>query len=195
MPVSDLDGDGSADVLVNDGVMQGPLPPGVFSASDVDWRFDLPLDTDRVSYPMDVGDVDGDGLGELTLYVHAESGVLVSTNASRSDLNDPVFRLTYDVGDTIQPINRPFDIDADGVNDFVVGWNDDVSMVDLWYGPLAGVLEQGRGHASVVMPGDAWIGSVGWAGDHDGDGTEDLLIGWNRGYAASGAWLLLGGAH
>jgi hypothetical protein len=195
LPVSDLDGDGAADLVVHDGVMQGPLPSGVFSANDVDWRFILPPDADSLAYPIDAGDIDGDGAGEVVLLSYDfNTAEVVGTNVHHQDLNDPVFRMTYD-GDWIQPTNRPFDLDGDDVDDFVFAWvsNDDVATVDLWFGPIAGVLEQGRGHASVDTPDGAWIGSVGWAGDHDGDGTEDLLIGWSWDYAASGAWLLLGG--
>jgi hypothetical protein len=195
VPVSDLDGDGAAELVVHDGVMQGPLPSGVFSANDVDWRFILPPDADSLAYPIDAGDIDGDGAGEVVLLSYDfNTAEVVGTNVHHQDLNDPVFRMTYD-GDWIQPTNRPFDLDGDDVDDFVFAWvsNDDVATVDLWYGPIAGVLEQGRGHASVDTPDGAWIGSVGWAGDHDGDGTEDLLIGWSWDYAASGAWLLLGG--
>jgi len=146
---------------------------------------------------MDVGDIDGDGVSEVAFLVYGLTfAELVGTNVHHQDLDAPVFRMTYE-GDWIQQTNRPFDLDGDKIDDLVFSSvsTDGVASVDLWFGPLAGVLEQGSGQAMVVMPDDVWIGSAGWAGDHDGDGTDDLLIGWNRGYAASGAWLLLGGAR
>jgi hypothetical protein len=199
IPVSDLDGDGIADMVVNDGVMQGPLPSGVFSANDVDWRFVLPIAVRGLSYPMDAGDIDGDGLGEVVALAR-DYGIafdeVVGANIHHQDLSDPVFRMPYE-GESIQQTNRPFDLDGDETDDLVFAWSngEGTAMVDVWYGPVGGALEQGRGDASVALPYGVEIGSVGWGGDHDGDGTEDLLIGWNLNEAASGAWLLLGGSR
>jgi hypothetical protein len=196
-PVSDLDGDGVADLVVNDGVIQGPLPSGVYSANDVDWRFAFPEHVDRVNGALDLGDVAGRGVGTVAFYTYAfaEFESLVSgVDIEHPDLLDPLFKLSYE-SDAIPAVDRAVDLNGDIVDDLVIAStsHEGSSSVDVWYGPLAGTLEQGRGDATVVMPDGVWIGSAGWAGDHDGDGTEDLLIGWNRDEAASGAWLLLGG--
>jgi hypothetical protein len=196
-PVSDLDGDGLADLVVNDGVLQGPVPSGVYSASDVDWQFGIAPDVDLMADPGDSGDVDGDGLNDVAmrLWSGGDHYVVVAASVRHRDLSLPIYSVSGFDGQASGLPQRAFDFDADGSDDLLLTWSglDGVSSVDVWYGPVAGTLEQGRGDATVVMPDGVWIGSAGWAGDHDGDGTEDLLIGWNLGEAASGAWLLLGG--
>jgi hypothetical protein len=193
-PVRDFDGDGMADVFVNDGVLQGPIPSGSYGVDDLTWRFTVPEDVTRLVDPYDAGDVDGDGLADVAVETIGNLEYhLIGVGVHRFDLSAPLFDVAGMVIDIVPP-NRPVDLNADGLNDLVVASAYEDPSVRLWYGPVEGVVEYASPNVSVVVPVGAEIGSVGWAGDHDGDGTEDLLVGWNLGEEASGAWLLLGGS-
>jgi hypothetical protein len=193
-PIGDFDGDGMADVFVNDGVLQGPIPSGSYGVDDLTWRFTVPEDVTRLVDPYDAGDVDGDGLADVAVETIGNLEYhLIGVGVHRFDLSAPLFDVAGMVIDIVPP-NRPVDLNADGLNDLVVASAYEDPSVRLWYGPVEGVVEYASPNVSVVVPVGAEIGSVGWAGDHDGDGTEDLLVGWNLGEEASGAWLLLGGS-
>ena len=193
-PIGDFDGDGMADVFVNDGVLQGPIPSGSYGVDDLTWRFTVPEDVTRLVDPYDAGDVDGDGLADVAVETIGNLEYhLIGVGVHRFDLSAPLFDVAGMVIDIVPP-NRPVDLNADGLYDLVVASAYEDPSVRLWYGPVEGVVEYASPNVSVVVPVGAEIGSVGWAGDHDGDGTEDMLVGWNLGEEASGAWLLLGGS-
>ncbi len=102
------------------------------------------------------------------------------------------------------PVSSAGDLDGDGLGDLLVGsrWNDaagdDAGAAYLWYGPISGTHDPTT--ADVVFLGEAdgdnAGSSVAPAGDVNGDGLDDLLIGayeeGTGGEGAGAAYLIYG---
>ncbi len=142
------------------------------------------------------GDADGDGFDDLLIgsLGHDAGG----TGAGATYLfNGPVYgSLSVSAADAklvgeAAGDNSGFatridgDVDDDGYADIIVGavfhetGDGDVGAAYLLYGPVAGTLGLSAADAKFVGEGDGdWAGrSVSIAGDADGDGADDILIG------------------
>jgi hypothetical protein len=199
-PVHDMDGDGIADLLVQGGVMSGPLVSGVLSSADADRQIVGVQEREQYRSTADIGDVDGDGAGDLVLVVGTGYDYyLVGLSGVNLDIQDALFQLAptsmLEQGYLVAQ-NRPIDLDADGVAEVVLGFGLDRTDLGIWYGPSSGTLDMASADVRVPLtePG-LWLSSIAYAGDQDGDGFEDLLLGWSteQELANSEAWLLLGG--
>ena len=200
-----------------DGTGDG-LPDLLVGASDAVWLVDLPLSTtrfDRDAHALDaaaglglgssgalVGDLDGDGFGDLALGLadraSAAGGVLV--------VPGPVIESVRatDVGFLLRgasaadragyAVAAAGDIDADGLADLLIGApgvRSGAGAAYLLRGPVAAA---GRADAAELVlrgesPGDR-AGSALGAGDIDFDGLPDVLVGASvgggRAYAVPG---------
>lgn len=99
------------------------------------------------------------------------------------------------------------DIDGDGLDDVVVGvLHDDRGEIDagaaaVFYGPVSGARSVTAADVSFLglAGGDRAGGAVAGAGDVNGDGRADLLVGAHghdaQGNDAGAAWLVLGGGY
>ncbi len=159
------------------------------------------------------GDIDGDGRGDALIGAWwgeggaRETGGVFVTDADRAvtDARDLPRRLTLDddahhgVGGGV----TAGDIDGDGVGDVVLGGGGpgdttaDTPAVYVEYGPFAGVRTLGGGG---VLWANATLDSAGGthalaAGDLDGDGFDDLLVGTraDANDALGLAYIVLGG--
>ena len=142
-------------------------------------------------------DADGDGLGDVLigtpggddyeteayiwLFAHVQPGSHPLSEATAT-LVLPDDGRTHPA---ISNVTGVGDCDGDGFGDFLVGVSGDDALalnagaVYLWRGPVIGDHEVGA--TSAALLGTAVSGNMGWAvapaGDQDGDGLGDLLVG------------------
>ena len=161
------------------------------------------------------GDVDGDGIDDLLIGAYDADGggagagaaYLISGPVSGEvDLSEAVSRLDGEApGDQAgYAVAGAGDVDADGFADLLVGAfeNDDNGMaagaVYLFEGPVTGNYRLWAADARFVgeLPGDQAGWALSGAGDVDGDGQDDLLIGapyeHTDGRYTGSAYLVLG---
>jgi hypothetical protein len=210
----DVNGDGYADFLLGAQLFLGSAMPML-----IDWtgtahhkRLDLPT----AGRPAGAGDVNGDGLGDFliggggsaALYLGEAVPNLASdwggtTHAKRIDLVDPGGTTTVQFGGSVAGAG---DVNGDGYADFLVGVDGGSSgtgAVHLYFGevaPLAGDYNGATASRRIDLTtpfsdsGQAdFGGAVAGAGDVNGDGYADFVVGaWNAGTAGA-AHLYLGG--
>jgi len=133
-------------------------------------------------------DCDGDSLGCATI-----SGDLALSSA------DAVFAGEDTLNYAGASVSSAGDVDGDGFNDLLIGANGNdeggtgAGAVYLVRGPVAGDLDLASAHAKLIGGESANVGdSVSGAGDVDGDGLDDLLLGAPAVGDAGTAYLVLG---
>ena len=223
----DLDGDGKADLLFGApgadsraGVAYVALDElrGAVTAADVDLTLNGETAGDQAGAAVAAaGDQDGDGLGDVLVGAWGQDGVgtdagavyLVSGSARGAmGLGDAAARLDGDeAGDYAgYSLSLAGDVNADGIADVVVG-----APRSAAGGEAAGVAYVLLGPIDAsrsLHSADGWIigeeatdqagRAVACAGDVDGDGASDLIVGTplsdGGGTDAGASWLILG-AH
>jgi hypothetical protein len=215
----DVDDDGHDDLLVgthpsevwastDDGtpyLLLGPVT-GTLDLSEADAKFvgEDPDDDGVGDFLSGAGDVDGDGRGDLLVGApgNDEGGdlagaayLILGPVTGAVDLSFAAAKL---VGEESWDragyfVSDAGDTDADGHHDVLVGGTPDQGAVYLVRGPVTGTLELALADAKLV--GDEWYDeSVSGAGDVDGDGHDDVLIGGTvpRDDYTGAAYLVLG---
>jgi hypothetical protein len=212
----DLNGDGQADLAVGGGLVHlGPISPGEWTVDDA-WATREALDPvyDTPNITVDVGDLDGDGLGDLGWVVGAmgwywsgstpenDEGLTIEwvpiASGGGSALDHADVRVLREApGDGPLIPTTPGDLDGDGFVDLVLGdplsdVGDLGGQVYVLYGPLDDG-ERSLGDADAVIQGadSGWqLGrTVDIVGDVDGDGDDDLAVSlpsWGDGVTAGG---------
>ncbi len=221
--LSDLDGDGRAELIVGAPYAEGALSDAgaVYLVSGDGGLREEPLRSLagadlvlRGSRPNDflgwsvagAGDLDRDGLGDLVIGAPMDEGVGIPTGAAYLIFGADLEGLTGERGvselalrlgcglqdaDLGRSVAGPGDVDGDGFDDLLLGAPGaacgaaDGGCVYLLRGPLEEGLDVASAHASWSGDDrDDLLGySVAGAGDVDGDGLQDLLLG---AYAADG---------
>jgi hypothetical protein len=206
----DLDGDGRGDlVLFTDEESLFFLGPvvGDLSYSDADGALTNRADNEDPVFTH-AGDLDGDGVGDLLAAVYdldnrGSVAVLLGPITASTDLADydALLRGDDEFYDDSEIVEAGRDFDGDGLDDFVVGDCRDDAVADnagavyLFTSLPTGV--QGLSTAATTITGSEQYESAGWtnafAGDVDGDGEQDLLVGSPIWQDAQGAvFLVLG---
>jgi hypothetical protein len=202
----DFDGDGFSDFLVSayaaDAgghpagavyVELGPPPPGRIRASMADYRLNGSESGARFGWAVaGLGDVNGDGRDDIG--VGADMADTAGTDAGAayiyiggSSYTTPDATLTggtaYDYAG--RALQRGGDINADGYGDVLLGApgydyaaSSAVGAAYVFYGPVAsGVVSGADAIRYGQTAGDAIGAALSTAGDMDGDGYADFLVG------------------
>jgi hypothetical protein len=219
----DVDGDGLADVVVGAaaGTTEGEGGVAYVIASPHLGEPELALADARIvrtdgleafALSLDLADADGDGLADLLVGSAAPSGdpavfLFLAPFAAAMTEADAVATVTSDEedGEFGEAVAFVADLSGDGLPDAMAGDaaadgladGVDHGAVYVFWGTMAGALL--ADDAAVRLDGGRAVEAVGAsiadAGDPDGDGLPDLLLG-APGYASDGAaWLFPGSAR
>jgi hypothetical protein len=180
-------------------VWQGPTAPGTTSLQFSYATISGQMTNDSLTSVESLGDIDGDGFGDFLLSVpsgpsgngetYLFHGPLAAGPHTTADASTTwVGEADNDMAFQLQP--GPGDIDGDGIGDFIIGAHGESSVAAssgaayIVHGPaspgshsLAGADVKLTG---VTSPDQAGIG-VAIAGDLDGDGFDDVLVGSGNG--------------
>ena len=223
--IPDADGDGMADLLVGapgEGAGAAYLVTGQLPGANVELddggeaRLAGETDDDEAGAMLaSAGDVDGDGTADLLVGAPnegtngVEAGavyVVLGTVRGDFDLADAHATIRGEAaGDnTGTSLAGLGDLDGDGADDIAIGApgadhaGAEAGATWVLYGPFAGRIDITTGERVERAAGDGVGSSLSAAGDVDGDGTPDLIVGGpdndDAGADAGAAWLLPGSA-
>jgi hypothetical protein len=216
----DVNGDGFDDFLVGAGT-KSSLFLGPLAGT---WRTDMAYafyESDEsgsgFGYALSrAGDVDGDGLEDVLFgapyHRDAEHGdypgaayLVLGPEPGRFVIQDVAWRLEGVESETAGRVAAAGDVDGDGFGDIMVGapslhsddWTRQPGGVYVVFGPVLGNMSLGESDYRLDGDGNDLAGyRLSSAGDMDGDGLGDLLIGSlgddEGGESTGAAWLVHG---
>jgi hypothetical protein len=182
----DVNGDGYADVIVgapydDDGgydagaayIILGPVT-GDVDLSVADAKFIGEDENDGAGYSVaSAGDVNGDGYDDLIVGASHTAAYLIFGPATGTiDLALADAKLIGEYSGWVQQVASAGDVNGDGFDDLIVEGSGDAYMV---LGPVAGDVDLSTADAHFSSSYE--IISVASAGDVNGDGYDDLIIG------------------
>jgi hypothetical protein len=166
---------GSARVYLFDDVSGGALAP-----SDAYATYYGDDDESMLGLGLGVADFDGDDVPDLLLGEPGEAVVygVSGEDANEDDLQEALLRIDGTepmFGTTIAGLG---DLDGDGFHDFAIG----PGTIRIFHGPIYGVFTEDAADAVVADDDDdrslgPFAGTIAPAGDADGEGRFDVLVG------------------
>ena len=184
----DVNGDGFADLIVGSFTFLNGNPAinrsvRVLSGSNgsVLYNFEGSSNGDRLGRSVSgAGDVNGDGFDDLIVEGKSQGSARVFSGSDGSVLYDFNFVLSFGIGSIDLSVSGAGDVNGDGFDDLIVGVTERNEFQDLVVG-RARVLSGSDGSILFNFDGDSrddWFGrSVSGAGDVNGDGFDDLIVG------------------
>ncbi|MDP2313574.1 MAG: MopE-related protein [Pseudomonadota bacterium] len=210
----DLDLDGQDDLFVGYDAFDdhqvhgfyGPIATALLSDSAADVTI-TGTSIEAFAQVMATGDIDGDGARDLVIpsYLGADGGavrVFATPLTGALDQDDATAFIAGSDSERLgYAVVSPGDVDGDGTDDLLIGaYGHDtggmssVGAAYLFLGPLDGLLTTAEADATLLgqSQSDNTGQSVAAAGDQDGDGLPDLLVG-AAGYGDAGTVYLAPG--
>lgn len=214
----DTDGDGFDDILIGQPghdtdvalLFLGPVT-GERVPDDADATLTVRTDVPAGIGPRSAGDTDGDGYDDVLLDAPGDDDGGVDAGAAyvfRGPLAGPV-ETSEAAAKLVGPAEYAYagsdvagagDVDGDGLADIIVGasdhgWTDGPGAAYVVFGPVFGVLALPDAGVTLRGEGDDRVGyAVAGAGDLDGDGRSDVIVGGpgddDGGEDAGAAWLV-----
>jgi uncharacterized protein YjdB len=173
--VSDIDGDGKADIMVisdSIAVLRNTSVPGTINASSFAPRVKFALQSGVTN--LTIGDINGDGKVDIW-EVTADSATMVLNNSAIGLIN---FGAPYSLGMGAAPDHMDIaDIDGDGKFDLLYSAGNQLSIHKNYTAPIDTVLLLGPPYV-ITMSGDMWTSQISHftCGDLDGDGKPELAV-------------------
>lgn len=190
--IDDLDGDGRRDLVIAPLYQTGPTIPGpygasgdvrVFGSSNLAELSAFTVPPSRSTRVTALGDLDGDGIGEIAL-AQIHERVRIFNPATGALVRTHLGQTAYErVGQAVEDLG---DLDGDGVGDYAIGSAplqlSPPTIASFDGGP--GVVRAHSGATGNVLwtiAGTEANGAFGWSlasmGDLDGDQLADLAVG------------------
>ena len=202
----DVNGDGYADAVISNGGSAAYVylggPNGIGASPDATMRSGQMAGGAFGNHLAGVGDVNGDGYGDVAVSDNLAGAVYVFFGSATGPASSPSFTLKNPTSPPTGNFGHSFDnagdVNGDGYTDLVVGANpagrNDLGHVYLYLGTAAGLPATPTFTLTNPAGQQTDFGRLSNAGDVNGDGYADLVVGDDGFGGTTGrAYIYLGG--